>query len=585
MRSKYISFFKMRIIFALIVILLVGIKEQPVQAGGSVFGIHSPDPEFFLTGELLGRPTDQSVTVNIVPLKEMEIYFEYGTESGNYTNQTTIYSVVANNPLVAVIHTLQPDTRYYYRTRYCKSGSGDFLTGDEHTFHTQRLEGSSFTFCVEADPHLDEQSNPELQEQTLINIQADQPDFILDLGDTFMSDKLADKTDENIIERHLLMRSFFDRICHSHPLFLVIGNHEGELGWYLDGTADNLAVRTANIRKQYYPNPFPDVFYSGNTQESEFVGLNENYYAFSWGNALFVVLDPYWYTTVKPGKSGDNWDWTLGEDQYFWLRRTLETSNKTFKFVFAHQLVGGGDTEGRGGSEYAHLYEMGGFDTSGVWTFDQRRPGWDKPIHQLFVENKVTIFFHGHDHFFAKQERDGVIYQLVPQPSHPNYKNAGQALAYGYNTGAILPNSGHLRISVSVSEAVVDYVRAYVAEDENPAQGRINGQVDYSYLIPAVPSTGLKTSDYNPENFTLNQNYPNPFNPITRIAFTLPTDVHVILEIYNSRGQKIETILSRPMQAGHHIVDFNGHDLPSGVYFYKIVAGNFQAVKKAILLN
>jgi len=88
------------------------------------------------------------------------------------------------------------------------------------------------------------------------------------------------------------------------------------------------------------------------------VGLRENYYAWTWGDALFVVLDPYINTLNKPEKEGDGWNFTLGRDQYDWFRRTLENSDSKFKFVFAHQIVGG-DTEGRGGTEWVDYYEMG----------------------------------------------------------------------------------------------------------------------------------------------------------------------------------------------------------------------------------
>jgi hypothetical protein len=95
--------------------------------------------------------------------------------------------------------------------------------------------------------------------------------------------------------------------------------------------------------------------------------------------------------------------------------------------------------------------------------------------------DRVTIFFHGHDHFFAKQELDGVIYQLVPQPSHHNFRKANQAEAYGYLSGQILPNSGHLRVTVCSSDVTVDYVRAYLPGTESA--DRINGQVSYTYRL------------------------------------------------------------------------------------------------------
>jgi len=167
-----------------------------------------------------------------------------------------------------------------------------------------------------------------------------------------------------------------------------------------------------NIRKQYYPNPVPDSFYFGNSVQEQFVGLRENYYSFEWGSALIVVIDPYWYTMEKP--NADGWGWTLGKQQYDWLKGTLENSNASYKFVFAHQLVGG-DSQGRGGVEKAGLYEWGGNNPDGSYGFGAYRPGWAKPVHQLLVDTNVDVFFHGHDHFFAKQELGRVIYQLVPQ--------------------------------------------------------------------------------------------------------------------------------------------------------------------------
>ena len=270
-------------------------------------------------------------------------------------------------------------------------------------------------------------------------------------------------------------------IIHFVQLQLVLGNHDGETGWKPDGTESNITVQSAKTRKAYFPNPQPDEFYSGNTTTDKYVGFTENYYAWTWGNALFVVLDPYWYTVKKPGKAVDNRAWTLGIEQYKWFKETVEKSNAKFKFVFCHQIIGGKDTDGRGGAEFAKYFEMGGFNKDDTWGFDVKRRGWDKPIHELMAHNNVTIFFHGHDHFFAKQELDGVIYQLVPQPSHPNFKTAGQAQSYGYTTGDILPNSGYLRVTVCGYQVSVDYIRTRLPRDKNDHQE--NGEIAYSYTI------------------------------------------------------------------------------------------------------
>jgi len=439
-----------------------------------------PDLEPLSRGIILGRPTDTSVTAHIMADENMDCFVEYGAEPNGLAHQTEVISMPAGDANIFVLDDLDPNTRYSYRLWQCPPDSNDFQMGDSGSFYTQRGVGTPFTFVVQADSHLDEQSVPELYETSLINELSDKPDFIIDLGDTFMSDKVRPETYEAVEQRYRLQRSYFSLLCHSAPLFLALGNHDGEAGWELDGTPNNLAVWSTLCRKHYFPNPQPDGFYTGSETENEYVGLRQNYYAWTWGDGLFVVLDPYAYTQRKGGNKSDGWNWTLGKQQYDWFSQTISDSHAVFKFVFCHQLIGG-DPQGRGGVEWVPFYEMGGHNIDGTWGFDQRRPGWEKPLHQLMVDNKVTIFFHGHDHFFAKQELDGVIYQLVPQPSHHNFKRANQAETYGYVSGEILPNSGHLRVSVGPSEVTVDYMRAYVPESESAE--RINGEVANSYRI------------------------------------------------------------------------------------------------------
>ena len=89
----------------------------------------------------------------------------------------------------------------------------------------------------------------------------------------------------------------------------------------------------------------------------------------------------------------------------------------------------------------------------------------------------------------------------------------------------------------------------------------------------------------SPYKYELSQNYPNPFNPTTKIKYDLPKSVKVKIEVFNLLGQKIETLINKPMPAGSHKVEFTAKDLPSGVYLYRIEAGEFQQVKKMILLR
>ena len=203
----------------------------------------------------MGRPTSNSITINACANKDLDVYYEYGTDSINYLNKTGIKRCLDTIPFVFALEGLNANTQYFYRMKYREIGKTEYLARSSHYFHTQRPSGKPFTFAIEADPHLDSNSNPDVCALTFKNILSKNPDFLFDLGDTFMTEKLPVIDQMEIKKRHLLLRQYFDLLCHSVPLFLVQGNHDGELGWRNDGTANNLPVWNTNIRKMYYPNP------------------------------------------------------------------------------------------------------------------------------------------------------------------------------------------------------------------------------------------------------------------------------------------------------------------------------------------
>lgn len=529
--------------------------------------------------EMLGRPTDRSITVQMFFDKDGEMSVRYGKETGKYTGETEWFKFSANMPAEIELLNLEPNTLYYYQVLCKGNGSSEVNYRPEFSFRTQRNVGSEFTFVVQADPHLDQQSDTALYKRCLLNQLEDKPDFMIDLGDILMSDKLKDKTNkipkDTVPYRCHLLRSYYENVNHSVPLFIVLGNHEGEAGWQLNNTSENVAVWGTNERKKYFLNPFPNEFYSGDTIEHNFVGKRENYYAWTWGDALFIVLDPYWYTKPKPD-SLNGWRWTLGKTQYDWLHAVLKKSNSKFKFVFAHQLVGG-DPDGRGGIEFADLYEWGGKSLDGKEGFSVNRPGWYKPIKDLLQEYKVTIFFHGHDHFFAKQEKDCLIYQETPQPSHPNFQSAGQADDYGYVEGVILPNSGHIRVNVNGERVKVEYVRAYLPKNET--NNRRNKDVSASYTIGVIncyDSLTLGTPVLWNNKYKDELVYPNPFNEDSRIEFSVEKTEEITMFITDNDGKYIRSLLNNEfVNEGEYQVVWDGKNnrgekVFAGVYWFHI---------------
>jgi hypothetical protein len=361
-----------------------------------------------------------------------------------------------------------------------------FVSMGERTFHTARSPGSGFVFTIQGDSHPERfksQFDPGLYSRTLTTALNDQPDFHITLGDDFSVDTLDPVTinQAQVAARYTLQRPFLGIIGASAPVFLTNGNHEQAARYLLDGTANNVAVWAQNSRNLYFTQPYPNDFYSGNSELVPFVGLLKNYFAWTWGDALFCVIDPYWESPVAvdnvfggSNKRSNMWDVSHGDAQYQWLKKTLESSGAKYKFVFAHHILG----TGRGGVELAGLWEWGGKDTSGTYLFTQQRPAWPDPIHQLFVKNKVSIFFQGHDHIWVHQNLDGVTYQTISEPADPFYTLYNSE---AYIAGERFPNSGYTRVSVNPSQVKVEYVRTYLQSDETSA--KVSGKPVFSYTI------------------------------------------------------------------------------------------------------
>ncbi len=447
---------------------------------------------------LLGRPTDRSIALSLLATADREVVVDAGTQSGSYPLQSPPVVLAAGTPEVVTLESLQADTTYYYRVRHRAPGTGEYAAAPEATFVTQRAAGRTFTFAVEADPH-HQDNEPLVWRTALANILADRPDFLIDLGDTFMDEKVGATTLDQIVQiRKDVRAGFFGLIGQAVPLFLVNGNHDPELGWLLNRAQPqaNLPAWGVQGRQRYYPCPVPSGFYSGAAAADAFtLAPRDAYYAFTWGDALFIALDPFWYSSQATNKSKDPWFWTLGQAQYDWLQRTLEGSRATFKFVFLHHLVGGShDAIARGGIEYAPYYEWGGSNLDGTPGFASHRPGWARPIEDLLLAHNVSIVFHGHDHLYVKQDLDAdgdgvadLIYQEVPQPSR-SQQGISSAVPYGYRRGMIYPSSGHLRVRVSATQVTVDYVRAVIPGDTSA--GVANGAVSYRYTIQARGESG-----------------------------------------------------------------------------------------------
>jgi hypothetical protein len=152
------------------------------------------------------------------------------------------------------------------------------------------------------------------------------------------------------------------------------------------------------------------------------------------------------------------------------------------------------------------------------------------------------------------------VYSTLPDPfDHYNYylvKNIGLSF---------LHNALESKLIMSVLKGAV--IKGIVYGDTSTIAG----------ITDKVPT--------QPQEFVLSQNYPNPFNPTTTINYSLPKAGIVKLTIYNTLGQSIKVLENGYQKAGNYSVNFNASNLPSGIYFYKLEAGQFSQVKKMVLIK
>ena len=186
---------------------------------------------------------------------------------------------------------------------------------------------------------------------------------------------------------------------------------------------------------------------------------------------------------------------------------------------------------------------------------------------------------------------------------------AGNQIILQWKTQSELNNLGFIIKRGTVPEGSYSEIASYINHEELRGKGntpdatvyefsddRVENGRNYFYTLTDVDFNG-KQATHGPievtaanvelaaSEFHLDQNYPNPFNPSTKIKFALSKTENVKIEIFNTLGQRVETLANKSMNAGYHEVEFNAQNLSSGIYYYRIEAGEFQDVKKMILIK
>ncbi len=470
---------------------------------------------------------------------------------------------------------LTADTTYYWQAEWRTAAGQIWypFPGGRGKFSTLASAGQSYTVAFIADHHVGkyqadgntngfgvdiEGANETAHgpnhrwrlEHAMRDIVEQDPDAIIDMGDSWYADA-ATATRSWVPMGCQMMSPLF----RTAPYYLVLGNHEAEGPWNQAAGTQNDQKKNTICRKAVIPNPTsttyseggesqvpntngisngagwatqagwipaltagenPLTYYNNSIRESaNKLGVSgqalENYYAFTWGDALWVVLDSdrYSLNSADDQTTGSYPTNSLGTSQLAWLETTLAASTATWKFVLSHRLLGG--LPGKPNTCDTNWWYARGSGASvapSTASSDSRTEEWT--LHQLLQQYNVTAYISSHDHVFGHSRTGSVNYLKVPTASGFNrfdtwatcddygsvwdYTDQLYALGSSRQRGVMYLDISATEVTVRVRQTSVDLEKQQ-AQDEGDAPGWDSYEVGDSYTVVYGTTNGVTVTE------------------------------------------------------------------------------------------
>ena len=229
---------------------------------------------------------------------------------------------------------------------------------------------------------------------------------------------------------------------------------------------------------------------------------------------------------------------------------------------------------------------VGGYDDDGskgaVWVYTRSGSTWTQQGNKLIGTGATGNAKLG---FSISLSDDG---NTVVVGGYTDNANAGAAWIFTRN-GSVWSQSGNKLVgSGAIGSAVNQGGAVAISPDGNTViVGGIGDDTNKGAAWVFIPGTTSveNISSEIPKEFMLEQNYPNPFNPSTNIQFALPQSGFVKLEIFSLTGERVDVLISEELSAGKYNYEWNGSNLTSGIYFYRLNTGSFIETRKMLLIK
>ncbi|MBI5404090.1 MAG: Omp28-related outer membrane protein [Ignavibacteriae bacterium] len=217
------------------------------------------------------------------------------------------------------------------------------------------------------------------------------------------------------------------------------------------------------------------------------------------------------------------------------------------------------------------------------FTARQNLPAGDYRIMVILTEDNLV---YPQNHYsscgYSGYINDYVHKHVVKHVVNPPYGDSVTSQAW--NNGTVISKQISVTVPTHIQYTNLNLV-VFVYKNSAPISTASAVQNSIEATMSDFTITGIENPNQTVKDFYLGQNYPNPFNPMTNIRFYIPKDNFTTLKVYDIRGKLVSTYLNQFVTAGYYNVDFNGSNLSSGVYYYKLTSGNFTDTKKMILVK
>jgi len=511
----------------------------------------SQDVQFVWSGAV----TAQSVRVNAKLVTDSTIARLAVSDRSDlslpvYSNWDTAITVENNRVVSFGIAGLNPNMPYYYGVEI--GGAIDTLAIGR--FHTFPADTETFTFAMGS---CAQTGSDHAVFQT---IQSLNPLFFFHLGDFHYLN--IGVNDVNVFRQGyetVLNSSNQSELYRNVALAYIWDDHD-----FGPNNSDSTAVgRTASrLTYQEYVPHYPLAAGSGNIPI---------YYAFTVGRVRFIVCDSR--SARSPFSATDNSSKTmLGIQQKTWFKQELlNSASSDALIVWVNSLPWIGTT----GDDGWHGYTT------------------ERAELAQFIENNNInnlCMISGDAHMLAIDDGTNSYYGSGGGSGFPVFHAAaldqtGSIKGGPYSEGTF-PGPGQFGL-MTVIDKMDSISVQWSGRNHNNTE-----IVAFSFSYPVGVLTGVENGDRPqlPQTYLLKQNYPNPFNPSTFIQFELPRRSSVTMSIYNTLGQQVKLLLNESRSAGVHSVNWDGTDqnsilVPSGVYFYRLVADDFVDTRKMVLVR